>query len=626
MIKTRCFKRIILSIAVFLACGSPFTLLQADEISQVRAAIQLKGAGWQAAETSMTRLSPDERKARLGLIRPAGIITGAEVILPAPPPVAAPASFDWRSNGGNFVTPIRDQSSCGSCWAFASTAALESATLITNDTPDTDLDLSEQVLVSCGDAGNCGGGSHNEASDYIRNVGLPLESCYPYTATNGSCGNACPTYQSSTYRIQSWSWVATTAPTVALLKDALYTYGPLITTMVVYTDFFSYDSGVYVYTWGVEEGEHAVLIVGFNDTGQYFIVKNSWGTGWGESGYFRIAYSQLGNSINFGDYTIAYSGGTCICSISPTSSSLGASSGSGSINVTCGESCNWTATSNNAWITITSGASGTANGTVSYSVSQNTGTKRRTGTVTVADKTFTVTQEGTAPVVSNRSPGSGMTGVAVGSTVSVTFNESMNASSISGSTFTLSKDGESVSGAISYNSGSYQATFTRSVRLDYGTVYAVTVTSSVEDNEGVNLASSNSWSFTTVSSSSVSSGSSSGGGGGCFIATAAFGTPMEPHMQILRDFRDHHLRGHRVGEALVEIYESLSPPVAHIICGYEILKAAVRFSLLPLIGFAFVTLHLGVELFTAVGFFSVVSLAVGRARRSRLRGKAVQCG
>jgi len=630
MITFHCFKRIILSIAVFLACGLPITASRADEISQIRAAIQLKGAGWQAAETSMTRLSPDERKARLGLIKPAGFTAGAEVQLPAPPPVAAPASFDWRSNGGNFVTPIRDQSSCGSCWAFATTAALESAVLRAENTPGIDLDLSEQVLISCGssgsnDAGSCSGGVIQYASNYIRDTGLPLETCYPYTGGNGSCGSACGTYNTATYSIVSWTDVTGTSPTVSAIRDTLVSYGPLVTTMDVYEDFYSYTTGVYSYTTGAYEGGHAVLVVGYNDAGQYFIVKNSWGTGWGESGYFRISYSQLDNAVDFGDYTLAYAGDSCTCSISPSSRSLGASSGSGSIEVTCGEGCNWTAASNNAWITITAGSSGTGNGTVSYSVSQNTGTKRRTGAITVAARTFTVTQEGTAPVVSNRSPVSGATGVAVGSTVSVTFNESMNASSISGSTFTLSRDGEAVGGAVNYNTGSYQATYTPSTHLDYGTVYTVMVTTAVEDNEGVNLTASSTWSFTTASSSSGSSGSSgSGGGGGCFIATAALGSPMEPHVQILRNFRDCHLRGHRAGEALVHFYEDLSPPVARVIADHEGLKAAVRLSLLPLIGFAFVALNLGAELSMAVGFFGVVSLAVCRTRKRRMREPAVR--
>ncbi len=146
------------------------------------------------------------------------------------------------------------------------------------------------------------------ASDYIRNTGLPLETCYPYTATDGSCGSACCTYQTSTYQIASWAYVTTTSPTVSAIRDALVSYGPLVTTMDVYEDFYSYSSGVYSYATGAYEGGHAVLIVGYSDAGQYFIVKNSWGAGWGESGYFKIAYSELGTVVSFGDYTIAIHG------------------------------------------------------------------------------------------------------------------------------------------------------------------------------------------------------------------------------------------------------------------------------------------------------------------------------
>ena len=99
--------------------------------------------------------------------------------------------------------------------------------------------------------------------------------------------------------------MATYSPTVSAIKDALYTYGPLVTTMDVYTDFFNYSSGVYSYVSGVYEGGHAILIVGYDDAGGYFIVKNSWGS-WGKPGYFKIAYSQLANKVEFGWYTIAY--------------------------------------------------------------------------------------------------------------------------------------------------------------------------------------------------------------------------------------------------------------------------------------------------------------------------------
>ena len=133
-----------------------------------------------------------------------------------------------------------------------------------------------------------------------------LESCYPYTGTNGNCSNACSNWQASTYKITNYVRRHTTAPTVETLKNALYTYGPLVTTMQVYSDFDSYQSGIYSYVTGYKRGGHAILLVGYDDPGQYFICKNSWGTWWGDSGYFKIAYSQINSVVNFGDYTIAY--------------------------------------------------------------------------------------------------------------------------------------------------------------------------------------------------------------------------------------------------------------------------------------------------------------------------------
>ena len=281
-----------------------------EELDEIRDAIKAKGAHWVADETSVSKLPPEERRVLLGTQKP--ILTGFEALSPrglTGLTTAAPPSFDWRNSTGNtFVTPVRDQGGCGSCWAFATTAALESYVLITQNTPGTDVNLSEQTLVSCpGPAtGNCGGGSVGAASTYIKNTGLPVEACFPYTATNNSCTNACSTYRTNTYRIYDWYYVATYAPTVSAIKNALYTYGPLVTTMDVYADFFNYRTGVYTYVSGSYQGGHAILIVGYNDGGGYFIVKNSWGTGWGESGYFRIAYSQLTNVVEFGWYTIAY--------------------------------------------------------------------------------------------------------------------------------------------------------------------------------------------------------------------------------------------------------------------------------------------------------------------------------
>ena len=247
-------------ISIFLMVTVTFS----SELDDIRSAIRAKGAQWVAGETSLSRLPLAERQMRLGLVPP--LLTGTEPILTYSPYTALPSTLDWRNNGGNFVTPIRDQGGCGSCWAFATTAALESSILISNHTPGIDLNTAEQVLVSCSTAGSCNGGAPSTASDFIRDTGLPLETCYPYTATNGNCANACANWRSSTYRISGWSWVATTAPTLEAIKNALYTKGPLVTTMAVYNDFFNYKSGVYSYTTGDLAGYHGVLIVGYDDS------------------------------------------------------------------------------------------------------------------------------------------------------------------------------------------------------------------------------------------------------------------------------------------------------------------------------------------------------------------------
>ena len=382
-----------------------------DDLSEIIHKIRDKRADWVAGDTSISRLSPSERQKRVGLRKP--VLTDeedqsavAEQTFLAT--VGAPASYDWRSStgtyAGNFVTPVKDQGNCGSCWAFATTAALESQVLIGNNTPGQNnvLNLSEQLLVSCGGAGNCGGGYIDKASNYIRDMGLPADSCFPYTATNSSCAQACTNWSNNAYHINGWHWVATTSPTVDALKNALVIYGPLVTTMNVYADFFNYKSGVYSHVSGTYQGGHGILLVGYNDAGQYFIAKNSWGTGWGMSGFFQIAYSQLTNVVGFGHYTIAdegYDGGgtpplppACTYSLSPTKNTFTYASGSGTVLVSTQGTCSWTAVSNVSWISISAGNTGIGNGKVTYKVATNNSRTQRTGTLTIAGQTFTVTQ------------------------------------------------------------------------------------------------------------------------------------------------------------------------------------------------------------------------------------------
>jgi hypothetical protein len=189
------------------------------------------------------------------------------------------------------------------------------------------------------------------------------------------------------------------------LKNALYTYGPVLATFYVYNDFFSYRSGVYTYTTGSYAGAHAVLIVGYDDTQQAFIVKNSWGTGWGESGYFLIAYSEVGGTSNFAYSAIAYDGygdnptppppnpPACTYTLSNTGKTFKATGGNGNFSISCPSGCAWTASTADQWITIKSDTSGTGNGTVYYSVSANTGSLRTAAITIEGQTTYKITQQ-----------------------------------------------------------------------------------------------------------------------------------------------------------------------------------------------------------------------------------------
>lgn len=392
-------------------------LADQNDLDKVQKAIKEKKAKWEAGPTSVSDLSVEEKQKRAGARMP--VVTPEEEEIAAEEQeflaaVTAPAAYDWRAATGpvpgSYVTPVRNQGSCGSCWAFATTGAAESQVLLSYQTPGADMNLSEQVLVSCGEAGSCSGGYISTASNYVRDLGLPLESCYPYTATNGVCTTACVDWPDAAYRISGWRYVATSAalPTVETLKNALCTYGPMVTTMAVYSDFYYYRSGVYNYTSGTYVGGHAVLLVGYDDASQCFIVKNSWGTGWGEAGYFRIAYSELASAVSFARNTLGYEGAygpgdppgpeppppACTYALAPSGQTFKATGGSGLVTVTTQSACAWTAVSNTAWLSVTSGASGSSNGTVGFAVAVNPYKATRTGTLTIAGQTFTVTQQG----------------------------------------------------------------------------------------------------------------------------------------------------------------------------------------------------------------------------------------
>ncbi|MDP2890739.1 MAG: C1 family peptidase [Bacteroidota bacterium] len=206
-----------------------------------------------------------------------------------------PNFVDWST----YDSPVKNQNPCGSCWAFSAIALLENLANQNRLLPNPDF--SEQEMVSCVPNNNCSGGWYYEAFNYIKNNGLLSENCFPYVAKNTLCANQCANPE-GVISISQFSNALWNYTTVDDLKLALQD-GPLSVAMFYQTSFFSYKGGIIksnnteAFHWG-----HAVLLVGYDDNLQCFKVKNSYGSGWGEKGYFRISYSDVTSNLKFGSY------------------------------------------------------------------------------------------------------------------------------------------------------------------------------------------------------------------------------------------------------------------------------------------------------------------------------------
>jgi len=272
-------------------------------VPAVQAALSEARATWQAGANFLTELPSQQRRLYLGFTPPGdltlqileetakGVSVGHRVGLQA---AAYPASFDWRNRSGqNFITPVRDQGACGSCVAFGTTAAVEGTLRVQRVDSTLAVDLSEASLFYCIGASqgrNCSTGWWpQDALTGYQNLGVPDESCFPYTAGDQACSQ-CADWAQCVTKITSFHGVST----VADMKTWLSSRGPMSACLTVYDDFFSYTSGVYHHVTGNLAGGHCVCFVGYDDTQSCWICKNSWGTGWGDSGFFRIAYGECG--------------------------------------------------------------------------------------------------------------------------------------------------------------------------------------------------------------------------------------------------------------------------------------------------------------------------------------------
>ena len=270
----------------------------ATDLDEVREAIRSHGARWTAGKTGLSELPEPLLRARMGLILHARDVEPSE---PSLSTMELPSSFDWRDL--NAVTPVKNQGDCSSCWAFASIAQLESLAII--ETGVSVPDYSEQFPVSYNLTNKgCFDGSMENVANFYLGIGTVSDACLPYRADDNKFPFPCPGWRNDVVGIGGWQFVERT---VDALKAAVYE-NPIAAGFYLCSDFAYYQSGVYEHVWGKIVGGHAVLIVGWDDAEECFIVKNSWGEDWGENGYFRIGYSQVTNQVQFGSEAIDYDG------------------------------------------------------------------------------------------------------------------------------------------------------------------------------------------------------------------------------------------------------------------------------------------------------------------------------
>jgi predicted secreted protein len=221
---------------------------------------------------------------------------------------ALPSAYDGCPSGG--CTPVRDQGQCGSCWAFGTVGPLEQAILIRDGASK---DLAEQYLVSCNtDGWGCDGGWW--AHDYHEwkypagepGPGAVYEADSPYTATDAPCNGPYTHHET----IADWVFIAgeSSVPSTDALKQAIYDYGPVSAAVCVNSAFQAYTGGVFNPPGWCLSINHAITLVGWDDSLGAWRLRNSWGPDWGEDGYMWIAYGK--NYVGYSANYVVYEGST----------------------------------------------------------------------------------------------------------------------------------------------------------------------------------------------------------------------------------------------------------------------------------------------------------------------------
>ena len=198
-----------------------------------------------------------------------------------------PETFDSRTQWDGVCT-VRDQGSCGSCWAFSVSSVFTDRKTVAGTGVGM---LSAQDLISCDpyDAA-CDGGDFPTSLTWMQQTGICTEECMAYASYYErvpSCPSTCNDGSAITrYKISKW----TLHTSISSAQNDIYTYGPLSAGFLVYYDFYFYSSGVYQHVFGEYLGAHAIVVLGWGTQSntKYWLCQNSWGSDWGESGFFKF--------------------------------------------------------------------------------------------------------------------------------------------------------------------------------------------------------------------------------------------------------------------------------------------------------------------------------------------------
>ncbi|KAF0972217.1 hypothetical protein FDP41_009525 [Naegleria fowleri] len=233
---------------------------------------------------------------------------------------AIPSSYDWRNvSGVNYLSPIRNQNlpqACGSCWAVTTTSVLADRINILRKASWPMAYLSPQHVLACGNSGTCKGGDHYSVYVYANKFGIPDETCNNYRAMDQTCTDmnacyTCSTFGASNchpipnfkrYKVGQYGIIKGSDN----MKSEIFARGPITCAIQVTPEFERYTGGVFNQVVANPQVNHIVGVVGFGVDPQtqqeYFILRNSWGSTWGEQGFARVTITSLGiqNDCVFG--------------------------------------------------------------------------------------------------------------------------------------------------------------------------------------------------------------------------------------------------------------------------------------------------------------------------------------